>query len=227
MSKNQKRIFYFSLVLIMAYWLNDVIKVTQPPALIPDETSRLFKQILILKVSSFALICLLLFGQGDHFTNLGWRTKNWPKQLLIGCLSGIFTFALIRLLVSPLLSGVFPEANQGPRIMVHFQEPSNLWIWLLIGIFGGGFVEELQRTFILTRFEKWKGKEIIIWVVIIDVISFGAGHLYQGPGGAISAGITGLIFALIYLRKRSFIEAFSAHALYDVIGIILGHMLMQ
>lgn len=79
----------------------------------------------------------------------------------------------------------------------------------------------------LTRFEKWKGKKVIILVLLIDAISFGIGHAYQGMAGAVSAGLTGIIFGIIYLRKRSFIEAFTAHAFYDVIGISLGHMMMR
>ena len=115
----------------------------------------------------------------------------------------------------------------GPGIMAHFTNMSYLPLWILSGILGGGFVEEFQRVFILTRFEKWKGSRIIIFILLLDVISFGIGHLYQGMAGAFSAGITGLLFGLIYLRKRSFIEVFVCHAIYDVIGITIGHIIVQ
>ncbi len=227
MNNTQKRIFQLSLIVIVVYWLYDIFKLTQPPVEIPDDTTQLLTRIAFLKIGVLSVITILVFGRGDTFISLGWRKQQWPKQLLIGTAFGIVTFALTRVLIDPALTSVFPREDQGPGIMAHFTNMSNLWIWLLFGIIGGGFVEELQRVFIFSTFEKWKGKGIIVWVVLIDIISFGIGHLYQGLSGAISAAISGLIFALIYLRKRSFLEAFTAHAVYDIIGITLGHILMQ
>ncbi|OEK01103.1 hypothetical protein BFP97_06090 [Roseivirga sp. 4D4] len=227
MNNIQKRIFQLSLVIIVAYWLYDVFKLTQPPVEIPSDTTALLTRIAFLKIAVFSVITILVFGQGHNLSFLGWKSQKCSKQLLIGTLFGIITFALTRMLIDPMLNSIFPRDDQGPGIMAHFTNMSNLWIWLLFGIIGGGFVEELQRVFIFSTFEKWKGKGIIAWVVLIDIISFGIGHLYQGLSGAISAAISGLIFALIYLRKRSFLEAFTAHAIYDVIGITLGHIIMQ
>lgn len=227
MNKTQTKILRFSLVLIVIYWLYDITKLFQPTSTIPNDTTDLLLRIALIKTVTFVLLIALLKGQGDGFKSLGWKNRKWLPQLLWGTLFGLLTFVLINILLTPLLNAIYPSQGAGSDIMAHFTDMSILWIWVLFAILGGGLVEEFQRVFIITRFEKWKGKKVVLLILLIDAISFGIGHLYQGATGAISAALTGIIFGLIYLRKRSFIEAITAHAIYDVIGITVGHILMQ
>lgn len=227
MNKTQKKIFRFSLVLIVIYWLYDITKLFQPTPTIPDDTTDLLLRIASIKTVTFVLLIVLLNGQGDGFKSLGWKNHKWLPQLLRGAFFGLLTFILINVLITPVLNALSPSQGTGSGIMAHFTDMSILWVWVLFAILGGGLVEEFQRVFIITRFEKWKGKKVVLLILLIDAVSFGIGHLYQGTAGAISAALTGIIFGLIYLRKRSFIEAFTAHAIYDVIGITVGHILMQ
>ncbi|MCE7991845.1 MAG: CPBP family intramembrane metalloprotease [Roseivirga sp.] len=227
MNKSQTKVFRLSLLLILIYWVYDVTSLFQSAPAIPDDTRDLLLRIALVKTLSFTILILLLKGQGDSFSTIGWRSSKWVFQLLRGILFGLLTFVLVNVALTPFLNSLFPSANADPGIMAHFADKSFLWIWLLTAILGGGLVEEFQRVFILTRFEKWKGEKVIVLVLLIDAISFGIGHAYQGMTGAVSAGLTGVIFGLIYLRRRSFIEAFTAHALYDIIGITVGHMMMK
>lgn len=227
MNKTQTTVFRLSLTLILIYWIYDLVSLLRPAPVIPHDTASLLLQIAFVKVLTFTLLILLLKGQGDNFKTIGWRSTQWGVQLLRGVLFGLLTFVLINVLLTPFLNTLFPSESTGPGIMAHFSDASFLWLWLISAILGGGLVEEFQRIFILTRFEKWRGKKLILLVLLIDAISFGIGHAYQGMAGAASVGLTGIIFGLIYLRKRSFIETFTAHALYDVIGISLGHVMMR
>jgi len=49
---------------------------------------------------------------------------------------------------------------------------------------------------------------------------FGFGHLYQGLGSAISTAMSGLVFSLAYLRRRSALEPVTAHAFSDVLAML-------
>ncbi len=49
---------------------------------------------------------------------------------------------------------------------------------------------------------------------------FGFGHLYQGLGSAISTAVSGLVFSLAYLRRRSALEPVAAHAFSDVLAML-------
>lgn len=227
MNKTQTKVFRLSLVLIVIYWLYDITKLFQSPPTLPDSTTDILLRIALIKTATFGVLFFLLKGQGDSFKSIGWNGNKWVAQILRGVGFGLLIFVLINIVFTPLLNAIFPANGGGSGIMAHFTDMSMLWVWLLTGILGGGLVEEFQRVFILTRFEKWKGKKVVLLILLIDAVSFGIGHMYQGAAGAISAALTGIIFGLIYLRKRSFIEAFTAHAIYDVIGITVGHMMMQ
>ena len=59
-----------------------------------------------------------------------------------------------------------------------------------------------QGIFILTRFEKWLGR-------------------------AISTAVSGQMFSLAYLRRRSALEPVTAHAFSDVLAILSATMLAR
>ena len=92
-------------------------------------------------------------------------------------------------------------------------------------MFKGGLMEEGARVFGLTRFEKAFGRSGLVIAAALGSIVFGIGHLYQGVDSAIGTGIQALLFILIYLRKRRTLEAVTAHAVYDIIGITLAYII--
>ena len=137
-------------------------------------------------------------------------------------------FILLNLGLSSVMTTLIPAPPpSGPSIMSFFKSPRNLLAWLPIGIFGGGIVEELERIFILTRFEKWLGRPGLILGIALSSVMFGYGHMYQGLGNAISITVSGLVFALIYLRKRTALEPITAHALSDVLAMLAATFLAK
>jgi membrane protease YdiL (CAAX protease family) len=90
---------------------------------------------------------------------------------------------------------------------------------------GGGGVEELTRVFILTRFRNTWGRTGLIMGILIEAAVFGLGHLYQGWIGAVSGAFSGLLFALVWLRKGRIVEAMTAHACEDVVGLSIGFVM--
>ena len=158
---------------------------------------------------------------GGGLKALGLSPQNWPKHLAIGLVFGLAMFIAFNVVLSSLMNSFLPRPTaSGPSIFIHFKEPRNLLAWLPIGIFGGGVVEELQRIFIFTRFEKWLGRPGLILGIMLSSIMFGFGHWYQGPGTAIATTLSGVVFALLYLRRRSALEPITAHALSDVFAMI-------
>lgn len=61
--------------------------------------------------------------------------------------------------------------------------------------------------------------------LVIDSVVFGLRHSYQGVNGATQAGLTGLAFALIFLRRRRVVDAMVAHASFDLMGIAAAYAL--
>ena len=106
-----------------------------------------------------------------------------------------------------------------------FRDPREAPLWVFIAVVGGGFTEELIRAFVLTRFEHVMGRIGLAAAVVVDSVVFGLGHLYQGVTGAVQSGITGLLFALIFLKRRRVADSMVVHALFDLFGIALAYLL--
>jgi CAAX protease family protein len=209
-----------SLGAIVLYWIYQIVS-QRPDAPLPAHFSDLVWRIVRNKLIVLAAIFLLLRLEGEGFKALGLSGDKWPKHLGIGLLFGLAMFVALNVALGSVMGSVFPRpAASGPTIMSFFKEPGNLLAWLPIGIFGGGVVEELQRIFIFTRFEKWLGRPGLILGIVLSSVMFGLGHRYQGLGIAISTAVSGVIFALVYLRRRSALEPITAHAFSDVLAML-------
>jgi len=73
------------------------------------------------------------------------------------------------------------------------------------------------------------------WIVIHPEISeavqyglvfFGLGHAYQGLNGVVANCVNGILFSLVYLRKRDLVEVIAAHSFFDLLGVILAFFLI-
>lgn len=209
-----------SLGAIVLYWIYQIVS-QRPDAPLPAHFSDLVWRIVRNKIIVLTALFLLLRLEGEGFKALGLCAREWPKHLGLGLLFGLVMFVALNVGLSSVMNSLLPRpAASGPTIMSFFKEPGNLLAWLPIGIFGGGVVEELQRIFIFTRFEKWLGRPGLILGIVLSSVMFGLGHRYQGLGIAIATAVSGVLFALLYLRRRSALEPIAAHAFSDVLAML-------
>jgi uncharacterized protein len=94
----------------------------------------------------------------------------------------------------------------------------NAGLFAVVAIFAGGVREELQRAFLLHRFEQYLGGA---WLgVVLLSIAFGLGHFVQGWDAAITTGTLGAFWAVIYLRRRSSMAPVVSHAGFNSLEIL-------
>lgn len=98
------------------------------------------------------------------------------------------------------------------------KSPRDAWLFALVVVVAGGVREELQRAFILHRFDVWLGGGTV--GVIVTSIAFGAGHIIQGADAAVATGLLGAFWGVVYLRRRSAIAPIVSHAGFDLIQIV-------
>ena len=98
------------------------------------------------------------------------------------------------------------------------QRPRDAWLFALVVFVAGGFREEIQRAFLLHRFEVWLGGPIV--GLVVTSVGFGAGHLFQGVDAAITTGLLGAFWAAVYLRRRSAAAPIVSHAGFDLVQIV-------
>lgn len=61
--------------------------------------------------------------------------------------------------------------------------------------------------------------------MLISVAVFSLGHGYEGSAGLITVAFLGLVFALVFLWRRSLVAAMTMHFLQDFLGIVLAPLL--
>ena len=101
--------------------------------------------------------------------------------------------------------------------------PVNAAAFGLVAIVAGGVREELQRAFLLRRFEHHLGGAAV--GVIVLSVAFGLGHAVQGWDAAVTTGALGAFWAVLYLRRRSSIAPLVSHAGFnslEVLRVALG-----
>lgn len=223
---SRRQALYLALAVIAGNTAYRILLARSAPAL-PDTFAALVLKIAIVKVVVLSVVGILLRLGGEPFAGaLGLHREGWKGRVMAGLGFGVVLFLLFNVFLSNVMQQLLPDPPSNSRsIASFFNTPANLIAWLPIGIFGGGVVEELERIFIITRFEQWLGRSGLIVGVMLSSFLFGIGHLYQGRGAAVATGLAGLTFALIYLRRRSAIEPIVAHAFSDVLAI-LGVTLM-
>lgn len=170
------------------------------------------------------VVWLLMRLNHQSVSSLGFRFGLGRDLLVYGLLLPAGLFLVANVILNTFLATVLGTGATA-TLRALFRDPSQAPWWVLTAIIGGGFAEELQRAFVLTRFEEAWGKAGLITAVIVDSVVFGLRHLYQGPHSAIAAGFTGLMFALVFLRRRQVVQAMVAHASYDLIGITVAYAL--
>jgi membrane protease YdiL (CAAX protease family) len=215
---------YLSLSVIVIYWFYQWFT-ADTHAILPANFSEFAGRIALIKLIHMTAIFLLLRIEGAGWHELGISRTDWKKHVLRGLLYGLILFVLLNVGLNNVLGGLFPKPAGQVNILMYFNEPQNLVIWLVIGVLGGGVVEELVRIFILTRFEKGLRAPGLYAALICSSAIFGVGHLYQGTGTAISTGISGLIMGGIYIRRRSALEVMTIHAFSDVLAILAASQL--
>ena len=87
-------------------------------------------------------------------------------------------------------------------------------------VIAGGFREELQRAFILRRFEQHLGGG---WLgLALFSILFGLGHRLQGWDAVIMTGMLGAFWGLLYLSRGNAVTSMVSHAGFNLLEVILA-----
>jgi membrane protease YdiL (CAAX protease family) len=96
--------------------------------------------------------------------------------------------------------------------------PGQAAAFSLVAIIAGGLREELQRAFMLRRFEQYLGGATLgVWVLSI---AFGLGHVMQGWDAVVTTAVLGAFWAWMYLQRRSSVAPIVSHAGFNSLEIL-------
>jgi membrane protease YdiL (CAAX protease family) len=174
----------------------------------------------LLDTAAIALLIRLLLGlsgESSRSVFLG-RRPAWGevwRGLLLVPVAYIAVAAVVLTLrwLAPWLQTV--EKNPLEHYM---RTPLEAGIFLVVVMLAGGIREELQRAFILHRFEQAFGK-VRIGLVIFSII-FGLLHIYEGVDAAVAIGLLGLFWGVLYIRRRSVVMPMVNHACFNGLQVV-------
>jgi membrane protease YdiL (CAAX protease family) len=95
--------------------------------------------------------------------------------------------------------------------------PRDILMFGVVVVVAGGVREEIQRAFLLHRFERWLGGGTV--GLVVTSLSFGAGHIIQGIDAAIATGVLGAFWGIVYLRRRSTIAPMVSHSGFNLLQL--------
>jgi membrane protease YdiL (CAAX protease family) len=165
------------------------------------------------------LMIAFLLAHGDRPRDVFLGSRPVAREARIGVPMTLVAFgiALLVLLtvraVAPLLRTV--EHNPLQDLM---RTPRNALIFAVVVVVAGGVREELQRAFLLNRFERWLGGGTV--GVIVASAAFGIGHVVQGADAVIATALLGAFWGVVYLRRRSVVAPMVSHSGFDLLQVL-------
>jgi membrane protease YdiL (CAAX protease family) len=178
--------------------------------------------VLLSLIDTVLLVGLIVFFLRSHrerVRTVVFGPRSWMPEaklglpLTVGALVlAIAVVGLIRVLV-PSLHNV----DQNPlQDVIH--GPRDASLFALVVVVAGGIREEIQRAFILHRFDVWLGGPAV--GLIVSSVAFGLGHRIQGNDIAIATGMLGFYWGTAYLQRRSCIAPMISHAGFNLIELL-------
>ena len=165
------------------------------------------------------MILLFVVAHGDSPRRVFFGERPLAREAAAG-LPLVFVALGIGILVLAPIQHFAPWLHTVPNnpLQALLRTKRNALLFAAVVIVAGGIREEIQRAFILNRFERWLGGGAT--GVVISSVAFGAGHLLQGVDAAIATGLLGAFWGVVYLRRRSVAAPMVSHAGFDLLQIV-------
>jgi membrane protease YdiL (CAAX protease family) len=167
------------------------------------------------------LMVAVMRSHGERPLTLWFRQRPIGREVLTGILHVPIVFAIGAALLLSIrtLTPQLHDVDVNPFEALAGNSLKNAVMLAAVAIVAGGVREELQRAFLLDRFERRLGPA---WAgVAVLSIAFGLGHLLQGRDAAIATGAMGAFWAVVYLRRRSSVAPMVSHALFNSLEVVL------
>jgi membrane protease YdiL (CAAX protease family) len=165
------------------------------------------------------LILLFLRAHRERARDVFLGSRRVLREALLGMLLLPFILLMALLLLGVLLH-IAPQLHNIPRNPFEdmLQTRRDAVMFGFVAMIAGGVREEVQRGFILHRFEHYLGGGGL-GVVLYSAL-FGLGHWEQGWDAVITVGALGAVWGTIYLLRRSIIAPMISHAGFNLANLV-------
>lgn len=166
------------------------------------------------------LIFLFLLARRESPRALFLGTRPPAREAVLGTMLVPIVFVFVAIvvgglrLIAPWLQTV-PQNPLGALLDTR----NEAIVFGFVVVIAGGLREEIQRAFILHRFEQSLGGARV--GLIVFSLMFGLGHIEQGADVAIATAALGLFWGVLYLARRSMVAPAVSHAGFNLAQVIV------
>lgn len=170
-------------------------------------------------VALVGLMWMFLIARGDRPRDVFLGTRDIGAEVRAG-IPMILLALVVAVTVLLSLRALTPWMHNVPTNPLQdlVQRPRDVALFALVAVIAGGVREELQRAFLMNRFERWLGGPTV--GVVVASAAFGAGHVVQGWDAAIATAVLGAFWAIVYLRRRSVVAPIVSHSGFNLLQLM-------
>jgi membrane protease YdiL (CAAX protease family) len=169
-----------------------------------------------------SLVLYFIWRNREPLASIGWSFQHLGSNAALGLILFLPVYLGGNTLANLLHEiGFSAPARQAPFLAVSGLKQMLLAVVIVTVV---AIVEEtVFRGYLMLRFETVSASRAV--AVIVSSLVFSLGHGYEGIAGAITVFLLGVVFALIYLWRRSLIAPIVIHFLTDFTSIVLPALL--
>jgi membrane protease YdiL (CAAX protease family) len=172
-------------------------------------------------IDTLLVIALILFFLSAHQERprdvlAGPRPLLREARLGIPLIFGAFLLAVIILGAIQQFAPGLHTVEENP-LQALMRTPRDAVVFGVVVVVAGGVREEIQRGFLLHRFDRWLGGGLT--GLIVTSLAFGGGHVPQGLDAVIATACLGAFWAAVYLVRRSIVAPMVSHAGFNLLQL--------
>lgn len=210
--RHQLELAVFLLLVVPAIAIAQVASVSQQPFLMTTIAT------LVHDVALSALVVFFVWSDGEPFSSIGWTRRRVGREAALGASLYLPMLGLV-VVLGMLLGELGLVARDAPPPALTPITPAQIVLACVLVIVVACAEETIFRGYLLLRLREVTRSTPA--AVTVSSIVFASGHLYEGVRGAIVVGMMGVLFALLYLWRRSLVAPIVMHFLQDFLAIVL------
>lgn len=167
-----------------------------------------------------ALIFWLLRRHGERPRDVFLGVRPVGSEIKLGAelTAVVFVLAIVVLSAARTLLPSLHNIKENP-LQDLIQTPAQALVLAIVATISGGLREEIQRAFILHRFEQYLGGAHV--GLVLYSLVFGLGHSLQGWDAVVTTALLGAFWGWIYISRRSIVAPVVSHSGFNAAEIVV------
>ena len=165
------------------------------------------------------LVVFFFRVRGESFRDrlFGWRPPARDVVLGVALIPASFVLVVVVLLALQLVVPSLRNVPQNPLAGL-VKTRTDVVVFTFVVMVAGGVREEIQRGFVLRRFEQYLGGGLA--GLLVFSVLFGLGHLEQGRDVAVATTILGAFWGAVFLARGTVLAPMIGHAGFNLSQVV-------